>query len=431
MEAYYNPSTPGSSIRLDDPNQGGLFPNDANGDGEGGQNYLDALDQGRQRVSKACDACSRRRTRCSGGQPCDRCTQKRLTCSYNRGFKKRGPAKGSVMSVHKRLKALEELVISKGVTASDLRRMYGDGEEHKEDSDEDDSGDDNYDQPANLPVSHRVLAAPSRRHNSSTPTGVDSPANTGTNFRRESEHAASDGLLGMNRQLQPAGGMNLPHPSQLSRLSDSPYGPSPNSAMPQNITSQTFANATPFLLPFLPPEVLMDFVHAWDAYTHTGVMHKPTLFRNPAAYPTSYLLAIYMSGCRSSEHPILKDPERSMEKCIEILYHYLKPLLIPVIMDEQPATHYDVMAVLLSGVSPLSTHNQTVFKRLRRFVTYAIALAKEIDLNMEVPDSKSGGNWIAAEERRRVWWNLVSIDRLFSASINAEPQIAESDLIAR
>ncbi|ERF68543.1 hypothetical protein EPUS_04641 [Endocarpon pusillum Z07020] len=53
-------------------------------------------------VRTACDACHRRKVRCSGGQPCANCSQATLTCTYHAVPQKKGP-KGS------RAKVISEL----------------------------------------------------------------------------------------------------------------------------------------------------------------------------------------------------------------------------------------------------------------------------------------------------------------------------------
>jgi hypothetical protein len=53
-------------------------------------------------IKRACDACHRRKVRCSGGLPCRNCSQATLSCTYNAVPQKKGP-KGS------RAKVISEL----------------------------------------------------------------------------------------------------------------------------------------------------------------------------------------------------------------------------------------------------------------------------------------------------------------------------------
>ncbi len=51
-----------------------------------------AEEDGRKRISKACDICYNRRHKCDGKSPCRRCTDAAVECTYLRVAKKRGPA---------------------------------------------------------------------------------------------------------------------------------------------------------------------------------------------------------------------------------------------------------------------------------------------------------------------------------------------------
>lgn len=62
-------------------------------------------------VKKACDACHRRKVRCSGGQPCSNCGQANLQCTYLAVPQKKGP-KGS------RAKVISEIRVTQQQTKS-------------------------------------------------------------------------------------------------------------------------------------------------------------------------------------------------------------------------------------------------------------------------------------------------------------------------
>ncbi|KAK9719077.1 hypothetical protein K7432_005056 [Basidiobolus ranarum] len=67
--------------------------------------------QKRQRVSKACDNCRRRKVRCDGTQPiCSNCRTIGTTCSYNDATKKRGPPKGYIEAIENRLHRMEHIL---------------------------------------------------------------------------------------------------------------------------------------------------------------------------------------------------------------------------------------------------------------------------------------------------------------------------------
>ncbi|KAI9255585.1 fungal-specific transcription factor domain-containing protein [Phascolomyces articulosus] len=65
----------------------------------------------RQRVSKACDQCRRKKVKCDGTLPqCSNCRTVGLECKYNETNKKRGPPKGYIEAIEGRLQRLEALL---------------------------------------------------------------------------------------------------------------------------------------------------------------------------------------------------------------------------------------------------------------------------------------------------------------------------------
>ncbi|KAK9719858.1 hypothetical protein K7432_004516 [Basidiobolus ranarum] len=67
--------------------------------------------QKRQRVSKACDNCRRKKVRCDGLQPtCSNCTTLNIYCTYLETSKKRGPPKGYIEAIENKLHRMEHLL---------------------------------------------------------------------------------------------------------------------------------------------------------------------------------------------------------------------------------------------------------------------------------------------------------------------------------
>ncbi|KAI9483565.1 MAG: fungal-specific transcription factor domain-containing protein [Benjaminiella poitrasii] len=65
----------------------------------------------RQRVSKACEQCRRKKVKCDGSSPlCNNCYALGLTCQYKESTKKRGPPKGYIEAIEGRLHRLEALL---------------------------------------------------------------------------------------------------------------------------------------------------------------------------------------------------------------------------------------------------------------------------------------------------------------------------------
>ncbi|KAI8069027.1 fungal-specific transcription factor domain-containing protein [Gilbertella persicaria] len=71
----------------------------------------DHAEHKRQRVSKACEQCRRKKVKCDGASPfCNNCSTLGLTCHYKESTKKRGPPKGYIEAIEGRLHRLEALL---------------------------------------------------------------------------------------------------------------------------------------------------------------------------------------------------------------------------------------------------------------------------------------------------------------------------------
>src|ERR1043165_9263009 len=65
----------------------------------------------RKRLTQACDACRKKKVKCSGDKPsCNNCSRLGITCTYLPSTRKRGPRVGLVESLEKRLQQMEKLL---------------------------------------------------------------------------------------------------------------------------------------------------------------------------------------------------------------------------------------------------------------------------------------------------------------------------------
>ncbi|CAG8435611.1 3702_t:CDS:2 [Ambispora gerdemannii] len=65
----------------------------------------------RKRLTQACDACRKKKVKCSGEKPsCQNCQRLKVACTYIPSTKKRGPRVGLVESLEKRLQQMEKLL---------------------------------------------------------------------------------------------------------------------------------------------------------------------------------------------------------------------------------------------------------------------------------------------------------------------------------
>jgi hypothetical protein len=65
----------------------------------------------RKRLTQACDACRKKKVKCSGEKPtCNNCARLGVNCTYLPSTRKRGPRVGLVESLEKRLQQMEKLL---------------------------------------------------------------------------------------------------------------------------------------------------------------------------------------------------------------------------------------------------------------------------------------------------------------------------------
>src|ERR1043165_3204580 len=71
----------------------------------------------RKRLTQACDACRKKKVKCSGEKPsCNNCSRLGTHCTYLPSTRKRGPRVGLVESLEKRLQQMEKLLKEQGFT---------------------------------------------------------------------------------------------------------------------------------------------------------------------------------------------------------------------------------------------------------------------------------------------------------------------------
>jgi hypothetical protein len=58
-------------------------------------------------LSRACDECKKRKTKCNGGFPCDKCVEHGRVCTYTMPVKKRGPMSGYLNSLVETIETLK------------------------------------------------------------------------------------------------------------------------------------------------------------------------------------------------------------------------------------------------------------------------------------------------------------------------------------
>ncbi|KAI8076755.1 fungal-specific transcription factor domain-containing protein [Halteromyces radiatus] len=74
----------------------------------------EAKDKKRLRITRACDFCRKKKVKCyfTPGKACTNCVSYGITCEFNDGAKKRGPPKGYIEALEKRIRQIESALTS-------------------------------------------------------------------------------------------------------------------------------------------------------------------------------------------------------------------------------------------------------------------------------------------------------------------------------
>ncbi|ORZ06882.1 fungal-specific transcription factor domain-domain-containing protein [Absidia repens] len=80
----------------------------------------EAAKEKKRRVTRACDFCRRKKVKCyfSPGKSCSNCISYGITCEFNDGSKKRGPPKGYIDALEKRIRQIESTLSTLPCTSS-------------------------------------------------------------------------------------------------------------------------------------------------------------------------------------------------------------------------------------------------------------------------------------------------------------------------
>ncbi|ORE10344.1 hypothetical protein BCV72DRAFT_268886, partial [Rhizopus microsporus var. microsporus] len=371
-------------------------------------------EQKRQRVSKACEQCRKKKVKCDGTSPlCTNCVSLGIQCTYKESTKKRGPPKGYIEAIEGRLHRLEALL----------------GSIVQEDD----------------PRSQAIIAE------------LNSPLETAYGelirprpMRRETitEYEVEDRLMKQD--------MNEIKPSQLLDSDDSNhtdnidesgqlryYGKTSGFYMLQNNKNfqnkllhfnsrkrQTLSQSPPppslaVVDPFeMPPKDLSD--HLLDLYFNNfysllPILHKQSfmqaLSRNEA--PPLLLNAIYAVASRvSSDARVRADPSKP-ETAGDVFFERARLLLD---LEWDSFKLYTIQSLLL-----MSSHQNGALKTTRGWLYSGMAIRMSQNLGLH----RNCDNWnltsTEKEERKRAFYGCFIVDRLSCAMHGRSPMIDDRD----
>ncbi|KAI9025563.1 fungal-specific transcription factor domain-containing protein [Hyaloraphidium curvatum] len=433
----------------------------------------------RVRVTKACDLCSKKKIKCDGLLPaCTRCFVNNLSCAYSRNTKKRGPAPGSIVSLHKRLKRLEYLLekATGGKGEEFFDEMDEGGNKEDEDSESEQWDEESLEgvevkqepdlEPVPAPAEARRPSKPKAvpgAHANGVPAPQPARTASGSNLPRP---AADKGPESPVSQGSPVGGddhsgdygsfidyvsggptvliMDAGSPSSVeSRHGGSPAGPvvlrsaSGTETSVVHVSSGALVAASPNgavvafddLAPLPPQDVLDSLIEAYFKYLapSTSFIHRGTFLRNLRAQPPMLLYSMYAIAAPFSDRV---GPNRF--KFAISMFERAKRLLYPA-LEKPPAlvTIQTLLHLVLHGVTSW-TQGSIAYQ----FTGIAIMMARQMKLNVD-PDSdkfskeatKRNMRWVEKETRRRVWWALYNLDRITAVAADRACIIADNECL--
>ncbi|KAI8093360.1 fungal-specific transcription factor domain-containing protein [Halteromyces radiatus] len=397
----------------------------------------------RQRVSRACEQCRRKKIKCLGSPPtCNNCITLGIQCHYLESTKKRGPPKGYIEAIEGRLQRLEALLgsftqeddpRSQAILAelnTPLETAYGELVRPR-------------------PLHHTSLqdldGVPNSMMHMKSETLSDQDSNSSNYNQIRSDHMEKNNTEKYhtegNEQRSPQ-----QRPDQLDNLSidDSGqlryYGKSSgfdmlhsnknlkNGSIHFNSNDLKSAREGKIAVdPYeLPPDDLSQ--HLLDLYFNTfypwlPLLHKDSFFErlnskdNPP--PALLLNAIYAITSRlSSDSRVRSDPDRP-DTAGDIFFERAR-LLMDLEWDGFKV--YTIQSLLL-----MSSHQNGALKTSRGWLYSGMAFRMAQNLGLH----RNCDNWnltdVEKEERKRCFYSCFVVDRLSCAMHGRSPVLDERD----
>ncbi|OAD02571.1 Zn(2)-C6 fungal-specific transcription factor [Mucor lusitanicus CBS 277.49] len=399
----------------------------------------------RQRVSRACDLCRKKKIKCDGAAPvCGNCQAFHLECSYKDTTKKRGPPKGYIEAIENRLHKLEAYL-------NDVVKEEQDDPRTLELIRE-------LQSPLETPAGETIKGRPQRRQRrnnskqakaASTDTAMASPLSplfdspTLTHSELPDEHTTSSstavgspandstGQLSMDenggvRYLGKSSGFYLLSNSrtyQNGAFHFSGYAHQYKVDQQQPASrKRRYSNVDPFEL---PPKDLSEHLitlYFTHFYPVLPMFYKRRLVCSASPLePVSPLLlnAIYAIASRVSPDERVRSDPNAPDTAGDIFYERAKCLLDDYYDTPKIST---VQALLL-----MASHQQGAMKSARAWLYSGMAFRMAQDLGL----NRNCDHWnISPEERerrKRVFWCCYIVDRVTSAIYGRSSNFEERD----
>ncbi|KAI7892912.1 fungal-specific transcription factor domain-containing protein [Mucor mucedo] len=382
----------------------------------------DPSEHKRQRVSKACEQCRRKKVKCDGSSPhCNNCITLGLACHYKESTKKRGPPKGYIEAIEGRLHRLEALL----------------GSIVQEDDPRSQAIINELNAPLETAYGELVRPRPMRRENVSGFEAECGPLTTTEPMLAgmkpdESHHHDSDESNNM-------GNLSIDESGQLRY-----YGKSSGFYMLRN--SKNFQNRAfqfntkgrqdqegtttfPFVVdPFeLPPKDLSDhLLNLYFKYFYPllPILHKKSFMESVTddtkpSPPPILLNAIYAVASRVSSDVRVRSVATKPETAGDVFFERARMLLD---LEWDSFRVYTVQSLLL-----MSSHQNGALKTTRGWLYSGMAIRMSQNLGLHRNCDSWDLSATEKEDRKRAFYGCFVLDRLACAMHGRSPMIDERD----
>ncbi|KAI8925514.1 fungal-specific transcription factor domain-containing protein [Entophlyctis helioformis] len=359
----------------------------------------------RQRASKACDTCNKKKVRCDGVQPlCTNCRNSGQSCTYTRIARKRGPKPGYIEELEGRVKELEELLgqLPPGEQAIDdlgyaaamaavaaATGAYNGGDEASETSN--DGG---------------MSGTRSRRRSSVAFVKSEDRQPHADDLAEADRHT---GQFAQGPASQPGPGDAAVGASATSR--PGPYSPQEApSAMDTGLISTSAPRGPEQYADYRPD--LIDFFFS-NVYPFFPVLHRPSFVKNARSENPLLLNALYAV---SAHYAYPSMPGMSM--------HYFSTARAFVDRAIEQPTYVTVIGLILLSLF-VSNAGQTTEAWV--YFGMAVRIAQQMRLHCEPSLERVAYSEHIQEYRRRIWWALYETDRFMCLTSKLPFAIREMD----
>ncbi|KAG1451614.1 hypothetical protein G6F56_008042 [Rhizopus delemar] len=369
------------------------------------------VEQKRQRVSKACEQCRKKKVKCDGASPlCTNCISLGIQCSYKETTKKRGPPKGYIEAIEGRLHRLEALL----------------GSIVQEDDPRSQAVLDELNAPLETAYGELVRPRPMRRETLSEQEddrifkqemGGDQPLSYPKENQETSDLSNSDNIdeSGQLRYYGKTSGFYMLRTNK--NLQDKLL----------HFNSKKHRLSPPLLVvdPLeMPPDDLGD--HLLDLYFKNfypllPIVHKKLFMQSLSKnqVPPLLLNAIYAVASRVSSDPRVRADPSKPETAGDVFFERAR-LLIDLEWDNFKL--YTVQSLLL-----MSSHQNGALKTTRGWLYSGMAIRMSQNLGLH----RNCDSWDITndekEERKRLFYSCFIIDRLSCAMHGRSPMIDDRD----